>query len=490
MINSKKRTFGGHLKSKDSVYVPFKDRIPAGHCTFSINVPKIYSDKKFFFTSLVLTPDFYSTEAAIENLEDPEEKNSLINYEMKLNVSFQRKPSLFPEEFVMPISVTTTGELAAQINAFFEVHKPAAVSRLGCFFDWKDLLYSEETGQTWDEWVRQLAIVYYGEPFDENKHFNALPVSARTVHGCNNYLFPTQMSELLCKTIRFRFWLATNTDGLFSTDSQLIAMGFSETQIGERTGKSKFIMTNDNSTEFSAIMAGEKPHIMVKKKTPFKLLLQVHSTTYMSNTVIVSITKGESFKNVSYVEMMKKGLETLSYQSNLKLNMSYNAKAKTFIFTFPTHDSLALVTLIVPNDLAERLGFGLINDITKNNNEGDRVEDQIDVTKTETKARALGYDTGMIVVTYEGKTSNSMAGISEQFMCTLFPTQTGTFEMSLMEKFYMPSTVGLPNYYSSASGEVPITFKLFRFLDNNQPMKLDWKNGAFVFGQFHGIPEV
>ena len=422
MINIKKRTFGGHLKSKDSVYVPFKDRIPAGHCTFSINVPKIYSDKKFFFTSLVLTPDFYSTEAAIENLEDPEEKNSLINYEMKLNVSFQRKPSLFPEEFVMPISVTTTGELAAQINAFFEVHKPAAVSRLGCFFDWKDLLYSEETGQTWDEWVRQLAIVYYGEPFDENKHFNALPVSARTVHGCNNYLFPT--------------------------------------------------------------------HIMVKKKTPFKLLLQVHSTTYMSNNVIVSITKGESFKNVSYVEMMKKGLETLSYQSNLKLNMSYNAKAKTFIFTFPTHDSLALVTLIVPNDLAERLGFGLINDITKNNNEGDRVEDQIDVTKTETKARALGYDTGMIVVTYEGKTSNSMAGISEQFMCTLFPTQTGTFEMSLMEKFNMPSTVGLPNYYSSASGEVPITFKLFRFLDNNQPMKLDWKNGAFVFGQFHGIPEV
>ena len=489
-MSGRKRTSSGNIKSNDSVYVPFKTRIPAGHCTFTINVPKIYSERKYFFATLVLMPDFYSTEAAIENLEDPEEKSSPINYEIQLKASFLRKSSLYPEEFVMPNSVTTTGELAVQINAFFEVHKPAAVSRLGCFFDWKDLLYSEETGLTWDEWVRQSAIVYYGEPFDENKHFNALPVSARTIHGCNNYLFPTKMSEFLRENLRFRFWLAPNTDALFSTDGQLKAMGFGENQIGERTGKSKFIMTNDNTTEFNTIIADEEPHRMVEKTTPFKLSLQVHSTSYMSETVNVSITKGESFENASYVDMMKKGLETLSYQSNLKLNMSYNASAKKFKFSFPTHDSIALATLIVPSDLAERLGFGLTNDITGKHNEGDRVEDQIDISKTETKARALGYDTGMIVVTCDGKTSNRIAGISDYFMCTLYPTPTGTFEMSLMESFYIPSMVKLPHYYSSASGEVPITFRLYRLLDNNQPIKLDWKNGAFLSGQFLGVEEV
>jgi len=170
--------------------------------------------------------------------------------------------------------------------------------------------------------------------------------------------------------------------------------------------------------------------------------------------------------------------------------MSYSTEAKKFKFTFPTHDSIAFAKLIVPSDLAERLGFGLTNDITKNNSEGDRVEDQIDITKTETKARALGYDTGMIIVTCDGQTSNRIAGISDHFMCTLYPSPTGTFEMSLIESFSSPSTVGLPYYYSSASGEVPITFKLYRFLDNNQPIKLDWKNGAFVSGQFLGVEEV
>jgi hypothetical protein len=59
-----------------------------------------------------------------------------------------------------------------------------------------------------------------------------------------------------------------------------------------------------------------------------------------------------------------------------------------------------------------------------------------------------------------------------------------------MESFYIPSTVKLPHYYSSASGEVPITFRLYQLLDNNQPIKLDWKNGAFVSGQFLGVEEV
>jgi hypothetical protein len=46
-------------------------------------------------------------------------------------------------------------------------------------------------------------------------------------------------------------------------------MGFSKKQIGERTGKSKFIMTNDKNTEFSTIIPDEKPHRTVDKTALF-----------------------------------------------------------------------------------------------------------------------------------------------------------------------------------------------------------------------------
>ena len=99
---SRKRTFAGHIKFKDDqVYVPFKTRIPAGHCKFKVYVPNRYSKQDFFISSLLLVPDFYSTEAAVESLTDPEENNTPINYEIALKAFFESKPSLFPEKFEM-----------------------------------------------------------------------------------------------------------------------------------------------------------------------------------------------------------------------------------------------------------------------------------------------------------------------------------------------------------------------------------------------------
>jgi len=121
------------------------------------------------------------------------------------------------------------------------------------------------------------------------------------------------------------------------------------------------------------------------------------------------------------------------------------------------------------------------------NAEGERIDDDIDVTKTETKARALGYDTGMILVTNDSKTSNSMRGISDQLMCTIYPTATGVYEISALESCFAPPTMSLPNFFPSGQADIPVTFKLYRFLDSNQPASLDWKNGAFVCGQFRGF---
>ena len=132
MLN-RKRTIEGHIKTNDDqVYVPFKTRIPAGHCKFKINVPDRYAQQDFFFSSLLLVPDFYSTEAVLESLTDQVENNTPVNYDIALKAFFVSKPSMFPEKFEMPTTVTTTQDLVTKINAFFEAHKPAACKHLGC----------------------------------------------------------------------------------------------------------------------------------------------------------------------------------------------------------------------------------------------------------------------------------------------------------------------------------------------------------------------
>jgi hypothetical protein len=184
--------------------------------------------------------------------------------------------------------------------------------------------------------------------------------------------------------------------------------------------------------------------------------------------------------------MLTRGLELLAQQSNLKLDVSYNSQAKKFRFMLPTHDTLVKATLLVPTDLAERLGFGLVTDISEKNKEGERVEDKFDVTKTETHARSLGYDTGMIVLTNDSTPNIAMAGINQQFMCLLYPTATGAFQMSQLESCFTPITMNLPKFHNSANAQVPVTFKLSRFLDDERLVDLDWKNGAFISGMLRG----
>ncbi len=106
--------------------------------------------------------------------------------------------------------------------------------------------------------------------------------------------------------------------------------------------------------------------------------------------------------------------------------------------------------------------------------------------KTETRSRALGYDTGMIVVSNDGSRSTAMAGVYEQFMCSLYPTSTGTYEMSLLENCFTPIRMELPKFHNSANALVPVTFKLSRFLDDDRLVDLDWKNGAFISGMLRG----
>jgi|694.fasta_scaffold32524_13 hypothetical protein len=477
----------------DQVHVPFKIRIPAGQSTFSLNVPKIFRDRQFYFSSFFLTPNFYSLEATVEDLEDPEVMNTPIEYGIMFKLTFKDKNSLYLGTFELDKSIIKTAVVAQKINEFFEAHKPSACLHLGIFFDWIDKRFEDE-GHSWEDlenYMKTKAPEYYNQPLDPAKHFNALPPSARKMYGVNNYLFPTVISDDILENIRFRLWMAPNTNAYLSTDGQLLCMGFSDEQIGDRGYKKKFVIENDNSNMGFTMI--EAQYAFVEKipkelgKNLLKIDLKLHDTIFITYEIPISIKKVDTLKNENYFPILKEVLDILSYYTNFQITASYDVIGKKFKFFFPHYSSISTSSLSMPIELSERLGFGMVNEITNVNAEGAFVDDDIDVTNTEKKARALGYDTGMILVTNESFTSNSMKGISDQLMCTIYPTATGVYEISPLESCFSPPTMSLSNYYPSGHADLRITFKLYRFLDSNQPVPLDWKNPAFVYGQFRGF---
>ena len=491
MQHSKKRTFDNAFGVEASstfrqVYVPFKKRIPAGDSQFTVDVPQIYTDRDFFFSSLVLLPDFYSLEALAENLDEDQVLDTPIEYELSFKVSYKNTPSFYPDTFIASKDILTTVELVNAINKFFELHKPSVATRLGCFFDWTDLRFNDDL-QTWDDWVQNvMAEVYYNEPYDSAKHFNALPASARTVDGANNYAIPTSMTEETLTFFRFRLVLAPNTNALFSTNGPLLNLGFRDSQIGERRVKNRFRIDNAENTTFKFLVARSVQTPTLDKSPIFKVSLELNSNDYISESTTIFLTKRDSVKNANYLKILQEAMEVFSYESNLKVAAIYSEVEKTFTFNLPVDRAINFATLVVPKELAERLGFDFVNDITYENKKGKPVSEDIDVKNTEEKARALGYDTGVVIVTNANIRSNTTAGINEEFMCSLYPTATGTFEIPYLESCFKPATTKLPHFYTSSTGTVPALFKLSRYLDNSELVELDWKNGAFVSGLLRG----
>ena len=476
---------GKNKTSSDEVFVHFKRRLGAQQSQFTVHVPAIFSDRKFFFSSLVLLPDFYSLEALYEGLDDPDVYNTEIPYELQFKVNYLDSPSFYADEYTIPNSVNTTVQLMQSINIFFEAHKPTAASRLGAFLDWTDIRFNPMQ-EKWQEWMEREAPIYYGQALDPALHFNALPVSARSVEGVNNYLFPTHLSDVDKNNIRFRMAWAPNSTLLFSTHNQLQSLGFSITQIGERKPKTKYKWHNESNSRFKFETADDEFSVDIQRTPKFIMSNAVLNKNYLSDTVVVRMKKGESVKNVNFVNMIKPALDSFSYDANVQLGLSYNAQDHKFTFTFPEDRAIASATLILPSELALRLGFNLVTEINNLNKKGEPVPDTIDIKQTEAKARALGYDTGVVIVSDSNRPANTAAGISEQFMCSLYPTPTGTFEISLLENCFAPPTTPLPNFYDMQNNTIPASFNLSRYLDDGSLTKLDWKNTAFVSGLLRG----
>ncbi len=142
-----------------------------------------------------------------------------------------------------------------------------------------------------------MAPVYYGKAYDANKHYNALPHSARNIQMANNYLIPTLKTEEVLKN--FRMHIAPNSVGNFSTDSYLLCLGFDSSQYGKRKYTTdSFKMKNGNLQTFWAVEAnGEILPELIVTPNKFRMSMDIFEVNFISEDFFLKITKKDSIKN-------------------------------------------------------------------------------------------------------------------------------------------------------------------------------------------------
>ncbi len=474
-------------RSKD-FHIAFREYVPPGHSKFSINIDESFRGRQFYFDNITVVPAFYSIEAAVLNLDPDDELKENVYYPIyfvaKLPTDF------FPGEFQSIPSQTNPVLLATSLNTYFQGEMPSTVSHLGVFFDWTDVRFDPLSGSTWDDWVQNvMAQTYYGESYDPVKHKKKLPATASTVSGANDYLFPTELSVINILNLRFRLNIAPNVTIIASTQGQLSKMGFSDQQLGVRRGKGtgQFLLINTSTISFRKMVANNPASYVMSDLKLLKISLVPTEEDLVTAYLDVEMNREEELKNVFVEKAVSRWIAILSDLANINLSIHYDEGTKKFTFIFPPNLQFAIG---IDTALAWRMGYGIVSKISELNATSDKVDDEINLTHTLKKSRALCYDTGVVIVSDWNTSSNTFSGSDHHYMASLYPQYAGTLEMvaprvTMPGKY--PPRVSFPATVSGGeSKKVPFTFKLSRFLDDGTKIDLVWLIGAYVNGVLTG----
>jgi len=471
------------------IFVPFKSRVPPGGSTFDIPIPKTYLNRTFSFDNIMMIPDAYVHQAEQYNEETEEELEQVETYDVYIRVKFLKEKIIkfYGPKFLQETKMKNTLGLVQAINAFFEFNKPTGIVSTPVFFDWLDLRFKGTGKEKFDEFYQRMATLYYGEKYDPIKHFNALPLSARKVYGVNNYLFPTIMTGENFEFIRLQLTVAPNTFASFSTELQLMCMGFSQKQIGPRYEDSNnFAMINFDSSYYSRFPC---QNTISSSLTPtanlLKMFAQVTSFNYMTEKQEINISKRAAEKNQNFELVIKETFQNFEVAANLKFGVIYHTREAKFEFLFPDNQKMTEMQILIPSDLAERLGFDLTTEITPLNNKGKAIIDY-DPKETEDRARALAHDTGLIIVSDYNTGTNTTSGINEKYMAALYPTETGSMVVHVNQVCNDQPVMTLEATCMTEQ-YIPATFLLSKFLQHNKLVNLIWNEGLTMQGALRGV---
>lgn len=461
-----------------NVNIPFRKRLEIGETNFSINVPRKFlgnTDRTFGFQSITLLPEYQSKQAFAYNMDPQSELHTLVKNDFQLQVSYE--DGFYNKEtstWTFSPTLTTMNLLLKHLNTHFDSKKPPGTLYPPVVFDWVSLIHVADDDMRKSH--QDSAVSFYGVEYNEALHGNALPPSMNSIKSLNNMMFPTNTSEELLDLIRIRMFLAPNVTVTFSNEVLPRLMGFSESQIPSRNSKNQIAYINPNTDKFEFFIC----HDMLKFDiTPDARGVKMH--LYSSQNFVYSplsvfqTTRGRERIPEQLAEDYQRSLTLSARLLNLFMNLEYVKAERKFKISYPNNNNVS-INIITKPYVSRQLGFEA-TDVIKHKTVPSALAPDVDVKEIEQKARALVYDTGMVVIDLSQQVSQQNSYSGTATMATLEPFFDGVMRN--------PPRLEMPRVHVTYFDPI-LKFDLYRIGDDDQPHPLDWKVGAFVQGLLVG----
>lgn len=267
--------------------------------------------------------------------------------------------------------------------------------------------------------------------------------------------------------------MAPNVSIAFSNEVLLKIFGMAPDEIPERNSRNQLAYANTEVDQFHVLFCSETPKVTFVPADVKTTRIHANCTYphFVSPASVFKTTRGRERKVDDLVIDYNSSLYALGKSINVYLTLEYDKILKKFRISYPNNNNITINIKTSPS-VANQLGFGSL-DVIPYKMVPNVVSNDIDVRDLEKKARALVFDTGMVVVDLDQRTSmlNSYSGNTT--MAMLEPTYDGIMRN--------PPHNELPRAHVTYF-DPQLKFVLNRFGDDDQPHPLDWNIGAYVQG--------
>jgi hypothetical protein len=455
-----------------TVNIPFSHKLDPGDSEFTIEILSRFRDnpnRLFGFSTVTLCPDYFSRKAYKLDMDSERELQAEVKNDFYYEVEYDNK--VFDAKPWEHKSATTMGDLLKSINNHFQQNKPAGCMFPAVAFDWFDLLSLGKDVNA-EEYHKSKANDYYGEPFDASKHLNWIPVDYRDKTTLNDMMFPTKPEAMA--SIRIRMTLSANVTVAFSNNELPQLLGISENQMPTKVNR-QFPFKNPNANGFIFTRFLLAPTFNVATGLTTKIHAYPTSTFVVSNVGALKTTVDHERKPDIMAREYNNALRSLAFGYNLNVSLQHVVAEKKYKIIFPTASGIK-VHLRVPAYIGHRLGYGHVDNITSTMTSGPYPKDDVEDDLL-SRAQVLVYDAGMVVVSLDEIGSQQTHQFTNPCMAILEAHESGV--MTTKQGVDMPR-VPVSQFNKD------IKFVLSRFNENNQPIPLGWKDGAYIRGVLVG----
>lgn len=454
-----------------TVNIPFSIRLDAGESRFNINVDKKFLDnpnRHYGFSSVTLTPDYYSRQAFKLDLDSEEELSAVTQYQYNVEVDYDK--DAFDQHSYSATSSASFNTVLRNINKHYEQYKPEGLITPLLVFDWVHLgAMSKKVDKA--EFYKNKISELYTAPFDTASLSADIPKAFPAHLDLNPYPFPTNPAVMT--NIRIRLTLAPNVTIAFSNESLHFALGLADSQFTQKI-RQQFRIQNALTNAYKTIICINPPTL---GEIAYTTKIHTYPTDRFVSTEnsMLTLTREKERKPSLLAAQINESLSTSIDKINLTLSLVHDAGARTFTWVYPKAQGLK-VNVRMPPFISHKLGFGPVS-VIKSDMTNTPYPEEIEINNVEAMAKVLVYDTGMVVVSLDQQASkqtyqftNTVMAIMESDDAGVMTTKPGLEFSRVPVSYYNPN----------------LEFVLSRFNETNEPVPLGWKVSAYIRGVLVG----